>query len=171
MLALGLIDVICRSDFNAAAGALLVVFAALFLSASTLGPGATGWAYTGESGSSRLRSKTTTLGTMGNAIAGLIMGESGLPSAQVTQLTTMLAVSKGIVLPYLLSADTGAKLGVKTAFIFFGLGLICSVLIWFTIPDFTGRTFAQIDELFYRRIPSRQFAKTECTGEYGNDVE
>jgi hypothetical protein len=78
MLALGLIDVICRSDFNAAAGALLVVFAALFLSASTLGPGVAGWAYTGESGSSRLRSKTTTLGTMGNAIAGLVMGECKL---------------------------------------------------------------------------------------------
>jgi hypothetical protein len=91
MLALGLIDVICHSDFNAAAGALLVVFAALFISASTLGPGVAGWAYTGESGSSRLRSKTTTLGTMGNAIAGLIMGE--LSENDLTLLKKQLSLT------------------------------------------------------------------------------
>jgi SP family general alpha glucoside:H+ symporter-like MFS transporter len=77
----------------------------------------------------------------------------------------------GIVLFYFLSADTGAKHGFKTVFIFFGLGLGCAVLICFTIPDFTGRTFAQIDELFYRRIPARQFSKTECTGDYGKYVQ
>jgi hypothetical protein len=89
----------------------------------------------------------------------------------VWAITHTLFPGTGIILPYLLSADSGAKLGVKTAFIFFGLGLVCSVLIWFTIPDYTGRTFAQIDELFYRRIPARQFAKTECTGDYGNNVQ
>lgn len=52
---------------------MLVFFVALFIAASTVGPGVAGWAYTGESGSSRLRAKTTTLGTVGNALIGLIM--------------------------------------------------------------------------------------------------
>lgn len=42
-----------------------------------------------------------------------------------------------------------------------------------TIPfsDFTGRSFAEIDELFARRVKARQFAKTTTTGVYGNDLE
>lgn len=127
-----------------------------------------GWAYTGESGSSRLRAKTTTLGTVGNAVVGLIM-------------TT--------VLPYLLSADSGAKWGAKTGeywllsslahpanmynaagYLFAGLGTMCVVLLWFFIPDLTGRSYAQIDELFLRKIPARKFATTECTGDYGREV-
>ncbi|KAJ9117070.1 hypothetical protein QFC24_006529 [Naganishia onofrii] len=107
------------------------------------------WAYTAESGSSRLRAKTTTLGTVGNAIIGLIM-------------TT--------VLPYLLSADYGAKWGAKTGYLFAGLGAVCIILIWFFIPDFTGRSYAQIDELFSRKISARKFASTECTGDYGRNV-
>lgn len=34
----------------------------------------------------------------------------------------------------------------------------------------TGRSFAEIDELFARRIGARQFAKTETTGQYGQDL-
>lgn len=55
-------------------------------------------------------------------------------------------------------------------YLFAGLGLMCMLLIWFFIPDFTGRSYAQIDELFLRKIPARKFASTECTGNYGRDV-
>lgn len=54
---------------------------------------------------------------------------------------------------------------------FFGLGVICLVLVYFFIPDFTGRTFSEIDELFARKIKARQFSKTTTTGEYGNNLE
>lgn len=56
-------------------------------------------------------------------------------------------------------------------FIFFGFGVACVALVWFFIPDLTGRTFAQIDELFARRIPARKFSKTETTGDYGNNLD
>ncbi|KAJ9114712.1 hypothetical protein QFC22_005588 [Naganishia vaughanmartiniae] len=149
MLSIAAIDTAKKSNFDTGTGSLLVFFVSLFLAASTLGPGVAGWAYTGESGSSRLRAKTTTLGTVGNAIVGLIM-------------TT--------VLPYLLSADYGAKWGAKTGYLFAGLGAVCIVLLWFFIPDFTGRSYAQLDELFLRKIPARKFASTECTGDYGRAV-
>jgi hypothetical protein len=72
-VAIALIATITKDVYNYAAGVCLVLFVALFSAASTLGPGVAGWAYTGESGSARLRAKTTTLGTMGNALIGLVM--------------------------------------------------------------------------------------------------
>ncbi|KAK4939036.1 hypothetical protein LTR10_020610 [Elasticomyces elasticus] len=42
---------------------------------SVTGPGAAGWAYTAESGSARLRAKTTTLGNLGNC---MMMNASGV---------------------------------------------------------------------------------------------
>jgi hypothetical protein len=55
-------------------------------------------------------------------------------------------------------------------YLFAGLGAVCIVLLWFFIPDLTGRSYAQIDELFLRKIPARKFASTECTGHYGREV-
>lgn len=58
----------------------------------------------------------------------------------------------------------------STGYLFAGLGAVCIVLLWFFIPDFTGRSYAQLDELFLRKIPARKFASTECTGDYGRYV-
>ncbi|KPV74502.1 uncharacterized protein RHOBADRAFT_15861, partial [Rhodotorula graminis WP1] len=99
-------------------------------------------------GSSKLRAKTATLSVAGNAVAGLVWTS---------------------VLPYILDADQ-ANLGPKAGFIFFGLGVFCCLGVYFYIPDLTGRSFAEIDELFARRIKARQFAKTETTGQYGQDL-
>ncbi|GFZ46522.1 hypothetical protein JCM24511_04769 [Saitozyma sp. JCM 24511] len=95
MLAIGLIAEITHGVYSYASGVVLTFFVALFSAASTLGPGFAGFAYTGESGSSRLRAKTTTLGVVGNALVGLIM-------------TTCL--------PYMLNATTagGRGWGIKT---------------------------------------------------------
>jgi HJR/Mrr/RecB family endonuclease len=43
-------------------------------------------------------------------------------------------------------------------------------LSYLVVPDYTGRSHAQIDELYVRKIPARRFASTECTGDYGRDV-
>lgn len=77
----------------------------------------------------------------------------------------MIGTITNIVIPYELAA-----IGPKTGYMFFGIGVVCCVLIWLWIPDVTGRTYAQLDELFERRIPARKFKETVCTGEYGKDV-
>jgi len=153
-VAIGLIAVIAphiNGAYASGPATCLVVFIALFVAGSTLGPGVAGWAYTAESGSSRLRAKTTTLGTVGNALIGLVMTS---------------------VLPYMLNGqDAGGRgWGPKTAFMFFILGVVCSVAIYLFIPEYAGRSYAQIDELFQRRIPARKFRSTECTGDYGRDL-
>ncbi|GAA5999662.1 uncharacterized protein JCM10292_003680 [Rhodotorula paludigena] len=150
MLAIGLIDVIGGGGdtYSDAAGKCLTVFVALFIAGSTIGPGVVGWAFAGEVGSPQLRAKTATLGTAGNAILGLVWTS---------------------VLPYILDADQ-ANLGPKAGFIFFAFGVVCCILVFFFIPDLTGRSFAEIDELFARRIPARRFASTKTTGNYGADL-
>ncbi len=131
-----------------------------------MGPGVAGWAYTGESGSARLRAKTTTLGTMGNALIGLVM-TTCLPY----MLTKVGAKTGKCSRPVLdISTIVNPRTPSFLGFMFFGLGVISCVLVVLYVPDFTGKSFAQIDECFYRRIPARQFASTVCTGDYGRDL-
>jgi hypothetical protein len=73
IVAIPLIDIISKGVYSYSGGVMLTFFVSLFIAASTVGPGVAGWAYTGESGSSRLRAKTATLGTVGNALVGLVM--------------------------------------------------------------------------------------------------
>lgn len=98
MLGIALVDTISKGNVSKAGGSMYVVFLAIFSAASSLGPGVAGqsvlsslglrsqlstdacfvwtdpgWVYAGESGSARLRAKTTTLGTVGNALVGLLM--------------------------------------------------------------------------------------------------
>lgn len=60
-----------------------------------------------------------------------------------------------------------AAIGPKTGYMFFGIGVISCVLVYVWIPELSGRSYGQLDELFERGIPARQFKKTACTGEYG----
>jgi hypothetical protein len=159
----GIIASADHGNTSTGAGIGLVFFIAFFNAAVAVGPGVAGyvlyefddksqfiannqlrWAYAAESASARLRAKTATLGTGCNAIIGTITN---------------------IVIPFELDA-----IGSKTGYMFFGLGVISMVLIYLWIPDVTGRTYAQLDELFERRIPARKFKETECTGEYGADM-
>ncbi|KAL7420436.1 hypothetical protein Q5752_004386 [Cryptotrichosporon argae] len=143
MFGIGIINLASHSSPGKGAGYGLVFFVALFNLAVTVGPGVAGWAYAGETGSVRLRVKTASLATGVNAIVGAFWN---------------------VVLPFELTA-----IGATTGMMFGGLGVICTAIVWFYIPDLTGRTFAEIDELFERRIPARKFSTTVCTGSYGDD--
>jgi SP family general alpha glucoside:H+ symporter-like MFS transporter len=71
----------------------------------------------------------------------------------------------------------GAGWGVKTAYLFCCTCGICGVIFFFTMPEvsvlqlaglrpadsdtqFKNRTYAELDELFERRIPTRKFKST-----------
>ncbi|KAK9447081.1 general substrate transporter [Limtongia smithiae] len=141
MLAIGIVDSVDHGVYSASAGSALVAFIAIFNAGTAVGPGVAGWSYAAEAGSARLRAKTATISVGCNAIIGTVTN---------------------IVIPFELDA-----IGAKTGYMFFGIGCLCLVFIYLWIPDVTGRTYAQLDELFERRIPARKFKTTECTGEYG----
>ncbi|CAK7204838.1 hypothetical protein SEUCBS139899_007600 [Sporothrix eucalyptigena] len=74
------------------------------------------------------------------------------------------------------SETASARLRAKTAtlatgYMFFSIGVICCILTYLWIPDTTGRSFSQLDELFERRIPARKFKDAVCTGNYGHEHE
>lgn len=46
-------------------------------------------------------------------------------------------------------------------FFWVGTGTLVYILIWFLVPETKGRSFAELDELFERRIAAWNFAKTE----------
>lgn len=117
---------------------------------ATLGPNACGWIYIGESGSMRLRAKTATIGALGNGILG---------------------VTYNIAIPYMLETPGNKGLGVGGSAIYFaGFGVLTLLVTYFFIPDYTGRSYAQIDELFARKVAARKFRTTVCTGDYGRDI-
>lgn len=65
------------------------------------------------------------------------------------------------VIPYLFNPDY-ANLGAKIAFIFFGLCFICLAYLWHFQPETAGRTYEELDEMFMKGVPARQF-KTYVT--------
>lgn len=60
------------------------------------------------------------------------------------------------VMPYLINTDQ-ANLGGKVCFIFFGLSLPVCAWLYFNLPELKGRNYAEIQEMFNRNVPSRQF--------------
>ena len=150
MLSIAIIDVASKGVYNNAAGILLVLFLATFNVGSTAGPGATGkslalvtgqalmgrapigWVYTGESGSARLRAKTTTLGTCGNVSLPPASQKCANTDCQITKALVGLVFNSA--LPYMLTVW-----GAKSGFLFAGLGSISCVCVYLFIPDFTGR--------------------------------
>jgi hypothetical protein len=104
------------------AGKLLIAFITIANMGSVTGPGAAGWTYTAESGSARLRAKTTTFGNLGNAAGMNVFANT---------------------FPYLLEI-----MSLKIGLFFGGLGLVGLALIYLFIPDYfsfritlAGRTF------------------------------
>ena len=61
-----------------------------------------------------------------------------------------------IFLPYIYNPDAGNS-GGKVAFLFVGLCLITSTIVWFYLPETKGRTAAEINTLFINRITARQW--------------
>ncbi|KAJ5730328.1 uncharacterized protein N7483_004836 [Penicillium malachiteum] len=127
---------------SSAASGLIIFFVCILGCGSFSGPGAVGWTYTGESGSMHLRAKTNTLGNLGNA---------GIAWVFVSTVSYMIA---------------GMSLSI--GYFYAGMTALSMIIVYFFIPDYNGRSYAQIDELFERRIPARKFSKIVCTGDYGH---
>ncbi|CAK7203092.1 hypothetical protein SEUCBS139899_005821 [Sporothrix eucalyptigena] len=63
--------------------------------------------------------------------------------------------------PYMFDADEAA-LGGKIGFFFFGLCVIGVIIVYIEIPETKGRTYAELDEMFEKRLPTRLFASYVC---------
>jgi hypothetical protein len=61
-------------------------------------------------------------------------------------------------MPYIFNVDE-ANLGGKSCFIFAGFAILCLIYLWFCQPETAGRTYEEMDEMFFKGVPARKFRK------------
>lgn len=105
---------------------------------TSMSVGSVAFAIVSEVGSTRLRAKTI-------AIA--------------RNSWNLLNIVFGVVMPYLINPDAAGLKG-KAAFIFVFLGALCLVYVFFRLPETKHRTYEELDILFMRKVPARQFKST-----------
>ncbi|KAL7916802.1 general substrate transporter [Trichoderma velutinum] len=109
-----------------------LIFVACVWSFFNVALGSLGWAFVGEVASQKLRARTAGLAAGCSVIFGLTFN---------TSLPIMLDVK-------------GANWGYKTAFLFFGTGIIVCVLTYFYVPEPSQRNPAELDELYEKGVPA-----------------
>ncbi|EHK21661.1 uncharacterized protein TRIVIDRAFT_52961 [Trichoderma virens Gv29-8] len=97
--------------------------------------GATAYTCLTEVATSRLRIKTIAIGL---AVANAI------------------SVMWSFVLPYMFNPDKG-NLGGKVGFVFGALSFPCIAFLWYYQPETRGRSYEELDEMFTKKVPARQF--------------
>lgn len=53
------------------------------------------------------------------------------------------------------------NLGGKCGYVWAATGALCLITAYFFLPEMKGRSYREIDIMFKRKIPARQWKKTE----------
>ncbi|KAG5660827.1 hypothetical protein KAF25_002470 [Fusarium avenaceum] len=123
---------------NASADKAALGFLLLWVIAYGCSAGPIGFVAAGETSTPRLRAQTTSFN----------LGCYGLGFV-VFQWTVS----------YMISPDAG-NLGVKAVFVWAGLLLPTTILLWLFYPETYARTYWELDELYARNIPAWRFKNT-----------
>lgn len=63
-----------------------------------------------------------------------------------------------------------ANLGGKVGFVFGGLSFFCIAFLWWYQPETRGRSYEELDEMFIKKVPAREFktyhTEAESQGEH-----
>ncbi|EIT82617.1 general substrate transporter [Aspergillus flavus] len=134
-VAIGIIGVVPQSNGSTYA----FVFFACLWNVGLAANGATGWGYIGEISSQRLRPYTAGFGAAVTCVVGVVMSN---------------------LVPYMTNVNKW-DWGLKTGWFYAGVGFPFTLGMWFLIPETSGRSAAELDELFERKIKPWRFHKTE----------
>ncbi|KAK5075322.1 hypothetical protein LTR64_001527 [Lithohypha guttulata] len=135
----GLATVTTSTTFLRGAISMFIIY--LFVYTATIG--STAYTALGEVATPRLRILTAAIGII-------------LQNAIVCVLA--------FVIPYIFNPDK-ANLGGKTAFIFGGFSILSTIYMFFCHPETAGRSFEEIDEMFIKHVPARQFSSFKTDAE------
>lgn len=100
-----------------------------------------------ENPTSALRTKTIGLALSSTNIAGMVWS---------------------FVLPYIFNPDEG-NLGASTMFIFAGFSLLFWVYFYFCVPETANRTLEEVDEMYFNKVPLRNFGSHETFSSRENE--
>ncbi|GAQ02719.1 hypothetical protein ALT_0040 [Aspergillus lentulus] len=134
-VAIGIIGVTPRVK----ASTYIFVMFACFWNVGLAANGATGWGYIGEISSQRLRPYTAGFGAATTCVVGVVMN---------------------VLVPYMTNVNEW-NWGLKTGWFYAGVGFPFALGMWVLIPETAGRSSAELDELFERRIKPWRFHKTQ----------
>ncbi|KAL6711559.1 hypothetical protein ACN47E_004493 [Coniothyrium glycines] len=135
LIALGIAGSVGVSNAASLAQASLgLIVSVLF----TLGPAPASWVIIGETSAIRLRPLTTGVGRA---------------SYYIVNIPCIFLSS------YMLN-PTEANLGGKCGYVWGGTGFFCFVVAYFFLPEMKNRSYREIDIMFKRKIPARQWSKT-----------
>lgn len=130
---MGLVD--DRETAGLATGSIMIVWALVY----QLTVGTVCYSLVAEVSSRRLQIKTVVLGR---------------------NLYIVAAIICSTITPYMIN-PTAWDWGSYAGFFWAGLAFLCCVYTYFRVPEPRGRTFAEMDLLFERRVSARKFASTE----------
>lgn len=91
-----------------------------------------------------------------------------IPSTRLRQKTVVLArtlynligLGMGFLIPYMLNPSAWNLMG-RSAFIWAASAALCFTWAYFRLPEPKGRTFAELDVLFAKKVSARKFHKTD----------
>lgn len=132
---LGLVPKRQNGGASMAAGSIMLVWAMCY----QLSVGTVCYSLVGEMATRRLQIKTIVLGRAAYNVIGIICS---------------------VLTPYMVN-PAAWNWGLFTGFFWAAFCFLCIIYTYFRIPEPTGRTFAELDLLFERKVSARQFAKTE----------
>ncbi|KAM0816133.1 putative MFS alpha-glucoside transporter [Seiridium cardinale] len=124
-----------RTTASLATGAIMLVWALCY----QLTVGTVCYSLVSEISTRRLQIKTVVLGRI---------------------LYNIVAIICGVLTPYMLNPGAW-NWGNYTGFFWAGICFLCIIYTYFRVPEPSGRTFAELDLLFERRIGARKFASTK----------
>ncbi|KAB2569027.1 Maltose permease MAL31 [Lasiodiplodia theobromae] len=97
---------------------------------------------------------------LGNVCSwGLVdyVGRRSLTLWGTASLTVILFLIGGLATAATTSAITGAVALIIVTFIFGCFSILCAVYLWFFQVETMGRSYAELDEMFMKRVPARKF--------------
>lgn len=132
----GILGCLPASNINAlwATGGIMIVFSAIYMA----GLGAIAYVVVSEMPTSALRNKTI-------AIARIFLN--------------LLNFAASWLNPALIN-PTALNLRGKAGFVWTAVALLTLVWTYFRMPESKGRTFGELDDLFLRKVPAKQFKRT-----------
>ncbi|KAL1413457.1 hypothetical protein Q8F55_001224 [Vanrija albida] len=134
---------------NSSTGSAMIAMMAIWVLAYALSCGPIGWLSLVENSTPVLRTQTAGIAAILQSLNGVIFN---------------------YCVPLMLS-DQYAGWGAKTGFFFGPLAFLFTILVWFTVPETKGRSYAELDELYEKRIPAWRFKETKTASEEAAALE